>query len=83
MTISIRSLDHLVITARDLRATIDFYTNVLGMKHVAFGNNLHAFILATRNSTFMMPRPTCRRRPETSRPDPRIFVSYLRHRSHR
>jgi catechol 2,3-dioxygenase-like lactoylglutathione lyase family enzyme len=42
MTISIRSLDHLVITARDLRATIGFYTNVLGMKHVAFGNNLHA-----------------------------------------
>lgn len=42
MTIRIKSLDHLVITARDLQATIDFYTKVLGMEHVAFGNNLHA-----------------------------------------
>lgn len=42
MTIRIKSLDHLVITASDLQATIDFYTRVLGMEHVAFGNNLHA-----------------------------------------
>lgn len=42
MTIKIRSLDHLVITASDLQATIAFYTTVLGMEHVAFGDNLHA-----------------------------------------
>lgn len=42
MTIRIKSLDHLVITASNLQATIDFYTTVLGMEHVAFGNNLHA-----------------------------------------
>jgi len=42
MTIKIKSLDHLVITASDLQATIDFYTRVLGMAHVAFGDNLHA-----------------------------------------
>lgn len=42
MTIKIQSLDHLVITAGDLHATIDFYTRVLGMAHVAFGDNLHA-----------------------------------------
>lgn len=42
MTIRIKSLDHLVITARDLQATIDFYTTVLGMEHVVFGDNLHA-----------------------------------------
>lgn len=42
MAIRIKSLDHLVITASDLAATIDFYTRVLGMEHVAFGNNLHA-----------------------------------------
>ena len=42
MTIRIKSLDHLVITASDLPATIDFYTRVLGMEHVAFGENLHA-----------------------------------------
>lgn len=42
MTIRIKNLDHLVITASDLQATIDFYTTVLGMEHVAFGDNLHA-----------------------------------------
>ena len=42
MNIRIKSLDHLVITASDLAATIDFYTRVLGMEHVAFGDNLHA-----------------------------------------
>lgn len=42
MTIRIRSLDHLVITASDLQATIDFYVRVLGMEHVAFGDGLHA-----------------------------------------
>jgi catechol 2,3-dioxygenase-like lactoylglutathione lyase family enzyme len=42
MTIKIKNLDHLVITASDLQATIDFYTRVLGMAHVAFGDNLHA-----------------------------------------
>lgn len=42
MTIRIKSLDHLVITASDLQATVDFYATVLGMEHVAFGDNLHA-----------------------------------------
>jgi catechol 2,3-dioxygenase-like lactoylglutathione lyase family enzyme len=42
MTIGIKNLDHLVITANNLQATIDFYTKVLGMEHVAFGDNLHS-----------------------------------------
>lgn len=42
MTIRIKDLDHLVITASDLQATIDFYTKVLNMEHIAFGDNLHA-----------------------------------------
>ena len=42
MTIRIKNLDHLVITATNLQATIDFYTKVLGMEHVAFGDNLHS-----------------------------------------
>jgi len=42
MNIRIKNLDHLVITASDLQVTIDFYTKVLGMEHVAFGDNLHA-----------------------------------------
>jgi len=42
MTIRIKNLDHLVITASNLQAIIDFYTKVLGMEHVAFGDNLHS-----------------------------------------
>ena len=33
----IKSLDHIVITARDLNATIDFYTRGLGMTLETFG----------------------------------------------
>jgi catechol 2,3-dioxygenase-like lactoylglutathione lyase family enzyme len=42
MTIRIKNLDHLVITASNLQATIGFHTKVLGMEHVAFGDNLHS-----------------------------------------
>ena len=42
MTISIKTLDHLVITASDLQATVEFYSRVLGMEHVEFGDGLHA-----------------------------------------
>ena len=35
----INSLDHLVLTVRDLDATVDFYCRVLGMEKVTFGNN--------------------------------------------
>jgi catechol 2,3-dioxygenase-like lactoylglutathione lyase family enzyme len=31
-------LDHLVLTVRDLRATVAFYTSVLGMTEVTFGD---------------------------------------------
>ncbi|ORE46893.1 VOC family protein [Pseudomonas aeruginosa] len=37
-------LDHLVLTVRDIDASIDFYTRVLGMRAVTFGAqkiNLH------------------------------------------
>ena len=30
-------IDHIVLTCRDMQATIDFYTRVLGMEHVTFG----------------------------------------------
>jgi catechol 2,3-dioxygenase-like lactoylglutathione lyase family enzyme len=33
----VKHLDHLVLTVRDLRATIDFYTQALGMTAVTFG----------------------------------------------
>ena len=34
--INIKNLDHLVLTVKDLDKTIDFYTNVLGMKKEVF-----------------------------------------------
>lgn len=33
----IRSLDHLVLTVKDLDATLDFYVRILGMTHTPFG----------------------------------------------
>ncbi|KAK9779739.1 putative Glyoxalase/Bleomycin resistance protein/Dihydroxybiphenyl dioxygenase [Seiridium cardinale] len=42
-----KSLDHLVLTVRDLDATVKFYESVLGMKHTAFtsgGQERHALI---------------------------------------
>lgn len=34
---NIDRLDHLVLTVRDIEATCDFYTKVLGMKEITFG----------------------------------------------
>ncbi|MDX2273423.1 MAG: VOC family protein [Cyanobacteriota bacterium] len=33
----IESLDHLVLTVSNLRATLDFYTHVMGMEVITFG----------------------------------------------
>jgi len=38
----VNSLDHLVLTVRDLQATIDFYTRALGMQEVSFGGGRKA-----------------------------------------
>jgi catechol 2,3-dioxygenase-like lactoylglutathione lyase family enzyme len=35
--LTIQRIDHLVLTCRDVAATIRFYTEVLGMKEVTFG----------------------------------------------
>ncbi|MEO1145291.1 MAG: VOC family protein [Cyanobacteria bacterium J06638_22] len=37
--VSITHLDHLVLTVRDVAATCDFYTRVLGMQRVTFGGD--------------------------------------------
>lgn len=38
----IQRIDHLVLTVRDIARTIDFYTRVLGMEEVAFGEGRQA-----------------------------------------
>lgn len=40
--VSIESLDHLVLTVRDVEATIAFYVGVLGMREETFGDGRRA-----------------------------------------
>jgi catechol 2,3-dioxygenase-like lactoylglutathione lyase family enzyme len=40
--VRLESLDHLVLTVRDLDAALAFYTSVLGMTAVTFGDGRHA-----------------------------------------
>jgi catechol 2,3-dioxygenase-like lactoylglutathione lyase family enzyme len=39
---TVARLDHLVLTVRNLEATIDFYTTVIGMRATTFGEGRHA-----------------------------------------
>ncbi|HEB83190.1 MAG TPA: VOC family protein [Gammaproteobacteria bacterium] len=38
----IQQIDHLVLTVRDIPTTLDFYTQVLGMRAIRFGEGRHA-----------------------------------------
>jgi len=40
--VKIAHLDHLVLTVADISVTVDFYTRVLGMREVTFGNGRKA-----------------------------------------
>ncbi len=44
----LNSLDHLVLTVRDLDATMDWYTRVLGMTAVTFGAGRQALACGTQ-----------------------------------
>ncbi len=44
----VRSLDHLVLTVRDLHAATDFYTRALGMTEVTFGAGRKALAFGTQ-----------------------------------
>lgn len=44
----IDTLDHLVLTVRDLEATCDFYGHVLGMQVIQFANNRKALRFGTQ-----------------------------------
>jgi catechol 2,3-dioxygenase-like lactoylglutathione lyase family enzyme len=41
-------IDHLVLTVRDLAATVAFYTRVLGMEEVTFGQDRKALAFGTQ-----------------------------------
>ena len=45
---NVRSLDHLVLTVRDLQAAIDFYTQALGMREVTFAGGRKALSFGTQ-----------------------------------
>jgi catechol 2,3-dioxygenase-like lactoylglutathione lyase family enzyme len=45
---NVKSLDHLVLTVRDLRAAVDFYTRALGMQEVTFGGGRKALAFGTQ-----------------------------------
>jgi catechol 2,3-dioxygenase-like lactoylglutathione lyase family enzyme len=45
---NVKSLDHLVLTVRDLQAAIDFYTRALGMQEVSFGAGRKALAFGTQ-----------------------------------
>src|SRR6266581_1994483 len=42
--INVERVDHLVLTCRDVAATISFYTEVLGMEEVTFGAGRKALV---------------------------------------
>ncbi len=44
----ISHLDHLVLTVRDIEAAIEFYTRVLGMEAISFGDGRHALVFGTQ-----------------------------------
>ena len=43
----IASIDHVVLTVRDVRASVAFYTRVLGMREVVFGSDRRALAFGT------------------------------------
>ena len=40
----LETIDHVVLTVRDIPASVVFYSRVLGMRDVVFGENRHALV---------------------------------------
>ena len=66
-------LDHLVLTVRDIDASIDFYTRVLGMRAVTFGAGRKPSPSVRRRST--CTRPGANSKAERPRQGPPTSVS--------
>jgi len=64
----IAHLDHLVLTVRDMDATCDFYTRVLGMQVVTFAGNRKA--LAFGRQKINLHRAGQEFEPKADRPTP-------------
>ena len=77
---NISHFDHLVLTVADLEATIDFYTRVLGMQAVTFGEGRKAPSSATRRSTCTVPGANSSPRPSGRPRVRRTSASSLPHR---
>lgn len=65
---NISHLDHLVLTVADLDATVDFYTRVLGMQAVTFGEGRQA--LAFGNQKINLHQAGHEFEPKAARPTP-------------
>jgi catechol 2,3-dioxygenase-like lactoylglutathione lyase family enzyme len=61
-------LDHLVLTVADIEATVEFYTRVLGMRAVTFGEGRRA--LAFGNSKINLHEAGREFEPKAARPTP-------------
>ncbi|MCQ4325907.1 VOC family virulence protein [Stutzerimonas stutzeri] len=61
-------LDHLVLTVADIEATVDFYTRVLGMQAVTFGEGRKA--LAFGNQKINLHQAGREFEPKAERPTP-------------
>ncbi len=61
-------LDHLVLTVADLDATVDFYTRVLGMQAVSFGEGRQA--LSFGNQKINLHQAGREFEPKAERPTP-------------
>ncbi|HLQ24582.1 MAG TPA: VOC family protein [Acidiferrobacterales bacterium] len=64
----IERLDHLVLTVRDIEATVAFYTQALGMKPVTFGNGRRA--LAFGQQKLNLHSADAPLKPHAARPIP-------------
>ena len=62
------SIDHVVLTVRDILASIAFYTRVLGMREISFGDNRHA--LAFGQSKLNLHQAGNEFEPKAARPVP-------------
>jgi catechol 2,3-dioxygenase-like lactoylglutathione lyase family enzyme len=66
--IQLRSLDHLVLTVADIPATCAFYTRVLGMREIVFGQGRYA--LSFGNNKINLHQYQAEFDPKALRPTP-------------